>query len=340
MIFFLKKGRINRYSAASGLVIFLVFFLSLLLAPYYNEGDQITYTMVYDLVSDLSLIDGFIAYSGTLGGTTEFIHYLVISITSGWGVEKNTVMACANTILAFILMRLFREWKVYLWTAVAIVLTNYYLIGMYFAAERLKFGFIFLSMSMLFVNRKIPFYASALLAVGSHVQTLIMYGSLLFAEKSKALILQLKTFKTNYKSIGFWLLGTILLLIGSAIVGGYVFGKVASYYALNINQTALQFVRTALFLILSLSYSKTKLITTLQFVPLFLAVFIVGAERVNMLSYILFLYYGLKFNGGVNFGVIATSMYFALKSVSFVVEFINTGQGFGEFTTFPGNILF
>ena len=64
------------------------------------------------------------------------------------------------------------------------------------------------------------------------------------------------------------------------------------------------------------------------FFPLFIAVFLIGGERVNMIGYFVFLYYALPINKGFNFGVLLTSAYFLAASFGFTINIIEHGDGF------------
>ena len=71
--------------------------------------------------------------------------------------------------------------------------------------------------------------------------------------------------------------------------------------------------KLAVFFLLSMYYAEDKVESTSLFLPLFVAVFLVGGERVNLFGYFLFLYYGLQFKGGRNYGVGITSVYWKDK---------------------------
>jgi hypothetical protein len=78
----------------------------------------------------------------------------------------------------------------------------------------------------------------------------------------------------------------------------------------------------------------------MQFIPLIFATILVGAERINMLGYVVFLYHGLQYKGGRNLGVILTMIYFTFKSVGFVLEFIEIGHGFDSSWSLSDSNLF
>ena len=108
----------------------------------------------------------------------------------------------------------------------------------------------------------------------------------------------------------------------------HIYSKLEVYAAVAAQNDIFDLVRIFLLLLLSMWYSKNKNQTLLLFVPLVLAVYFVGSDRVNMMAYFVFLYYGLQCKGGLNFRVLTTTVYFALKSYGFVVDIIRYGDGF------------
>lgn len=65
-----------------------------------------------------------------------------------------------------------------------------------------------------------------------------------------------------------------------------------------------------------------------MFIPLFMAVFLFGDERINILGYFIFLYYALFVRRGLNVGVLITSVYFAYASYGHLVRIFKYGNGF------------
>jgi hypothetical protein len=81
-------------------------------------------------------------------------------------------------------------------------------------------------------------------------------------------------------------------------------------------------------MILSVWYAKNKSEAFIIFIPLVLAVFILGSDRINMMAYFAFLYYALQCKRGLNIGILVTTVYFAWKSYFFVSDIIEYGNGF------------
>lgn len=328
-----KKLSVRKYAVAEIFVALCVFALTLLIAPYYVGGDQRTYIAVYEKLSNLAFQEGFELYTRTLT-SQEYVHYSVIWLTSGFGIEKNLVMAVSNAFLAYFSMRLLEKWKVSIFVAITIVLTNYYMLVLYFAAERLKFGFLFLVVSMLYIRKNNRFFMLAGLSIFAHAQMLMLYASMLFTQMSMFVA---RFFKTLQFSVKKTFVFVIILAPIAFFLAEYILLKTTKYAtgnALGVGVgVKIDFTRIVLLLILSLWYSKNKTETILLFIPLVIAVSVVGGDRVNMMAYFVFLYYGLQCKGGLNLGVLATTAYFAWKSYGFVADIIKYGDGFETMIT-------
>jgi hypothetical protein len=320
----IKENQINRYSLVTVFVVAWVIGMSLLLLPYYINGDQAVYISVYDQLSTLNFSDGFVYYS-TFLAVSEVIHFLVVWSTSVNGIDKNLVMAVSNALLALYLMKLFKKWDVCLWIGAVIASTNFYMLVMYFPAERLKFGFLFLVISMLFYNEKKYFLTFSIMAILAHVETVILYASFLFAKTSQSVIRYRGSVRLSY-----WIIPMAALFVTFlAYLADHIVYKFTFYYEATIARNdPMDLVRIILFMFLTIFYSRKRIDAVMQFIPLIIAALLIGAERINMLGYLVFLYHGLQYKRGRNLGVILTMIYFTFKSVGFVLEFIEIGHGF------------
>jgi len=319
-----------KYYSRSSRIIFdltaaaLVLFLTLLIMPLYTDGDQAIYREVYRSLPKFNLSQGFIFYINSLS-SREPVHFFLSWIASRH-IEKDLFVALSNAFLAYVAMSLFQKWKASVIIAFLLLLTNYYFFVLYFSAERLKYGFIFLALSMIYVDQVKCIYGLATLALVSHAQVIIVYVAILF----KGFVRQmLKLFLTG--KVSKWFLYVPLLFIPPLFVANQIIGKL-QYYQDNVLYSSLggwgALGRIFVFLLLALWYSKRKRETILLFVPLVIAVFLLGGERINIFGYFIFLYYGLQFRGGWNLGVLATSAYFAHSSIGFLVNIMQRGSGF------------
>ncbi len=308
----------NRAFFAKFIVAILVLLLSLLIMPFYTHGDQVYYRRAYEQLSGLSLTKGYLFYSQCLA-SREYIHFFLSWVASRF-VEKDVFIAFFNAIFAYVAMSLFQKWKVSVIIAFWLILTNFYFLVLYFSAERLKFGFIFLALSMIYIGQVKRFYGFVGLALISHVQVIIVYVSIL----SNVLVGHIsKLFSTG--QVAKLVLFFVPFLLFPSLVGNQILTKFQLYHG---EYGIADLTKITVFFLLALWYSRDKFEAFKLFVPLFIAVFLVGGDRVNLISYFVFLYYGVQYRGGWNLGVLATSAYFSYASIGFLVKIFQHGDGF------------
>lgn len=296
----------------------LVFLLSLFVLPYYMNGDQTHYRKVYEELPRLSLIKGYLFYAQCLD-SREYIHFFLSWVASRF-VEKDLFISFSNGVFAYVAMSFFQKWKVSVVIAFWLLLTNFYFLVLYFSAERLKFGFIFLTLSLLYIDQVKRFYVFSFLAIISHVQVIIVYVSIL----SNVFIRYISgLFKTG--QVAKLVLFFVPLLLIIPLVGNQILIKYNYYHS---EHGFADLARIAVFFLLALWYSDKKDEVIKLFVPLVIAVYLVGGDRVNIISYFVFLYYGVQRRGGWNFGVLVTSAYFSYASIGFLTKIFQYGDGF------------
>ena len=296
-----------------------VLLLSLITMPFYINGDQIGYRKVYEALPGLGLIDGYLFYNLNVS-SKEFVHFILSWVASRF-IEKDIFVSFSNSILAYVAMTLFRKWKASVPIAFWLIMSNFYFYVLYFSAERLKFGFIFLALSMIYIDRIKRVFGFATLAIISHAQIIIVYVSILFDVIVRQIAKLYRTSKVS-KSLLFLV---PFLFIPILLVGNQIYEKFPSYYS---ERSLTELAKIMVFFLLALWYSNNKMEVFMVFVPIFVAVYMVGGDRVNIFGYFAFLYYGMQCKGGWNLGVLATSAYFSYGSVAFLVNVFQYGDGF------------
>ena len=310
---------ILEYKKFSAFVALIVFALSLLISPHYMLGDQEDYRGVFEILPTLNFVDGFIHYSQALS-SIEPGHYTISWIFSRF-LEKDLFVSILNAILAFYSMQLLIRWRASIYVAASIVLTNFYFYVLFFAAERLKVSFIFLTMALVYVNGS-KFYFFSILSVISHIQILAVYVMLFFRE---ALIEFLRII-TSGKIKKYILIGFIVLFLTLVVMSGQIIEKFSAYAVTGFDIQSVY--KLLVFYFMTLVYSRNRLDVTILFIPLFIAALMIGDERINMFGYFVFLYYAIPVNKGFNVGVVLTSVYFLYKTIIFVHNVIVNGNGF------------
>ncbi|RLA83985.1 MAG: hypothetical protein DRG78_02695 [Epsilonproteobacteria bacterium] len=302
-------------------IAFLVFVISMYISPYYIYGDQSVYKPVYSALANLEYYNGFIYYIHNLTAR-EPIYYTIIWLFSRI-VEKDVLMSFFNAIFAFYSMRLFIKWKTSLCIAAIIVLTNYYFYVLYFAADRLKFGFLFFVLALYNMENK-KFFMHSLLSLTSHAQFFIMYASLIFNK----FLTEFNRILIYAKIQKIFLISLIFIFIAVALMYSQISHKLSLYLAMKDGFYISDTFKLLAFLVLTLFYSKNKSESITLFIPLFVVAFLLGGERINLYGYFIFLYYALPVNRGLNIGIILTTLYFAYKTLFFSLKIIQTGNGF------------
>lgn len=299
----------------------IVFLLSFFVMPFNTEGDQKVYGMAYDGLSNLSLSEGYSFYSRSTS-SQEFAHFFLSWVSSRF-LHRDLFVALSNSILAYVAMSLFLKWGVSAIIASLFLLTNFYFLVLYFTAERLKFGFIFLIFSILYLglNKLKRFCVFAALALSSHVSIIVFYVSILFNAVIKQTLRLLRAGKI-YRPALFIAPALLLPLI---FLKGHILDKFLYYYH---GGNLIELWKVLIFLILAIYYSRKKGEAIMLFIPLIVAISLFGGDRLNMFGYFIFLYYGLQCRGGWNFGVLSTSLYFAYCSVDFLLNIFKYGNGF------------
>lgn len=305
----IQKVTVQKITAAT-----LIFLLSLLILPYYTGGDQRIYIDVYNYLPDFDLLEGFIFYTLNLT-SQEFTHFFLAWLASPY-ISHTLFISIFNWFFAYVVLSLFQKWGASFSISVTILFTNYYLLVLFFPAERLKFGFFFLALSLIYANSK-KFFIFLPLAFISHVQTFIFYISLFFSHIVKTLR------SKKLPKIIFVL--PLILPIPLYFMSDQILNKFSAY---SDQGGIFGMWKLTVFFLLAIYYSKDKVEAASLFLPLFFAVFLIGGERVNLFGYFLFLYYALQFKGGRNYGVAITSVYYAYGSIIFIANIIQYGTAF------------
>ncbi len=308
---------------ANGAIVFLI---SLIISRMYIGGDQIGYHNAYTALGGLGLGDQsseiWTIYQ-TWISSVEPIHVLVSLIGGGLGIEKNLLMSLVNGVIAAYSVRLFLSWGASLGIASGLVLTNYYFYVIYFPAERLKFAFLFLLISLLYSKKPFGFAVNAILAIFSHFSIVLIYFGIWFSRLNKIL-------KKGDDRIGLLIAFLSLVTILAVLVWNfeYLHWKLETYFQKRESLGVFNILPIALLVTFSCLYSKDRWEPLFAFLPIIAGVMIIGGSRLNMLGFFIFLHYGLQHRGGVNVGVVTALLFFFYKGGMFFDQIVTSGQGF------------
>lgn len=300
--------------------VIYVFIVSVILSQFYTEGDQDIYNNAYDSIKGQSLLEAFITYKFNIN-SDEPMHFIIIWVFSNLNFPKYLLMALSNVLLISILFRIFLRWNVNLFIVVTIIFLNFYLFVLFFAAERLKFGFIFFLFSYYYFGETLKKYMYLVISFLSHVQILIFPFIFLLSNLR---------FFLSLKKILFAIFIGLPLCIGIGLyLNDHLMNKYITYSDLASNKNIfLNTWQVFLFMILTLLYTNKWLKVVIIFFVIAIFSAFLGPERITMIAFIYFMYYGLRVNRGINFGVIFSSLYYGVKTVFFVYNIFLFNNGF------------
>ncbi len=298
----------------------LVFGYTYMLGSLFVGGDQEHYRAVYDVSSQNSIEKSYFYYRSRIQ-SDEVGHFLLTWVASQF-LEKDLFNALANSILAFFSVRIFTKWGAHPLMAFVISLFSYYHLAMYLSAERLKFATIFFVIGAFYFSRSRFSYWFFLMSVVTHLQYVLMLMLFFFNKFFTSMRSAVLSLKVKYSDVSWFLLFTLFVLFLVTFFLDHIIYKLSAYYEEFVFS---EYVRIAVFFLGALFYSRTKKDVVLYFFPLFLAVALVGGDRVNLFGYFLFLLYALPVRRGFNFGVISTTIYFGFGWAQYVLWVIECG---------------
>lgn len=305
----------------SFLTILCVFLISLFFVPYYVGGDQAHYQRIYNGISYFNFADAYVYYKANID-SQEPIYFLLSWFSSSLGIDKLYFVTLFNVLLSFFAYKYFTKIGGHPFVVFFIVVFGYYSYVLFFSAERLKFGFLFLLLGLLYSKRRYVFYVISVL---SHAQMIALLSSFTFFRfRSDILSIFLK--RKVYKNTLFLLIsGTVTSFFVFLIMREHIISKFDSYFEIR---GFFELIKLGVFFILSYFYAKDKSSAVALFLPLFFLVFVFGGERINFLGYFVFLYFTFQYKKGFNLGNLLISGYFFYTGAIFLLKIINYGNGY------------
>lgn len=297
------------------------FILSLIVLPFAIHGDQEHYIAFYNALPGLSFFEGYIAQKNMLGSSEP--GYFIFSYLSSvvLNVDRVLVFAALNTILAALIINWIANNRVSI-LVICLISINFYLLVLFFSAERLKLAFIFFVLYLTYLSS-----FRVLFLVGSiftHVQLVVFLISKAILDSISSLKI-LANLKLNRKVVSVLFmafLGVSLLVL----LQEHLMGKMEYYIS---HSSVLGLFKVLLFMLMSLYYAWPKRLEIFAlFIPILVFTAFFGGERFAILGYFVFMFYGLQVSRGLNLGVIATSSYFAVKGILFLDNVFVYGDGF------------
>ena len=321
------KIKLHRESGSKYFNIYVgltVLIISLIISSLYTGGDQIGYKNAYSLIEGLGIREAFPIYDHNVS-SPEYMHFLITYIGVNAGISKDILMSVLNGLLAACSFKIFKLWGVDYRVSCLIIFSNFYFLVLYFAAERLKIGFIFLTFSLLHVKKPFKSYALAIFSIWSHFSLLFIYSAAWIHEFYGNS--SLKTPPGERKKLLMFLL-IIPPLVFVFYESKMLFWKLGTYVQQNANFSLMGIMPIVIIILMSGVYARDLLKSFFVFAPITIFIIIMGGSRLNMLAYFIFLSFALRVNGGINLGVLISSLYMLYKSIGFMSNVLDHGHGF------------
>lgn len=295
------------------------FVMSLFIFPYYTGGDQFFYINFYENIKEYTFIEGLIFYKSTLG-SIEPVYYIIVVLFNFF--NKTLLFSLINGLFGFclatsLLKRNFHPLLLFF------TLLNFYLLVLFFSAERLKISLLFLLLAYLVNNSKTRTFF-LFIAVLSHVQTFILILSSYFS-------IFLLSFKKNFIEKIMNNKFNSIIIIGLLVVVVFYLKDhiIEKFMAYSANGGMTDILKPIFFMIMTLFYRKNnKFETILIFTPIIIASFFLGEERIVIFSYFIFFYFAMLVRRGFNFGMIIIMIYFSFKGFVFIENVLQYNDGF------------
>lgn len=301
---------------------FLAFLFSYLLTPYFTEGDQILYHNFYMRMSESpNILIGFYDYHLMLGAQ-EPIYFSLVYLLSPL-IEKDLLFSIINGLIGYMFAIWAMKNKVHKPLIFLVFFTNYYVYALFFELERLKVGlFILLLLAVIHGAR---YRISLILSSFAHFQI----GALLAA----SFPLKESVSKINKKSLKIRLLKIIFLCVFIILLGYFadtIVGKIYYYSADITRDRVFDFFKPLAFTIMTILVAprwarKTVFLSGIAIIAISI---LVGANRIAIFAFFIFMYWALQKNRGFNPYLLITSIYFAYSGWFFLLNGIDTGNGY------------
>jgi len=297
----------------------LGFAFSMYIAPFYTLGDQFYYIRFYEECF-LPGEDQWYCYTNMLGSAEPVYFYLAKFAQLFF--DKATFISIFNALFVYLLTLLILKYykvvwhrHVFLW----LIFLNYYIYVLFFGAERLKFGFIFICLALLLTKNKR--FVALILAILAHVQMIFMITPYITNLIFKSTLSRLKKF-------GILAVGVVSGIGVFIVLRSHIEAKILAYATLESEGSNLMGVaKTAVFIILAAATTK-KYDPLIAGIPLLAASFILGGERISVLAFFMYLGYVIYYNKKMDIIMVIVMLYFVYSGYGFLINILNYGTGY------------
>ena len=293
------------------------FFLSYIFSPFYTGGDQEFYRALYSEVPSVDGVDSlFEFYRNTVGASEPA--YLLLTVIISTIFEKDFIYSVINGLFmgvsAFLVLRRGCNFFILL-----LLIVNFYFMTLFFSAERLKVAFLIFGLAFLFKgNWRWVLLVGSCLFHYQMVVPLTAYVIWYFLDFKKIDLRRLIIF-----TIGFLLIVVGIIYFSDNFLP-YIEYKMMAYSEAGWGGLS-ALIKPLIFLSVALFYSKERARFFFAILPIAVAAYFLGSERITLIAFALMIFVASGINRGINVPVILSCLYFAFGGVLFILEFLEYG---------------
>jgi len=279
----------------------------------YHYGDPAHYQRYYDSLIGRDIIWAVVTQWDYLG-SSELIYPVVAWIGSNASIERYILMAAIDGAMYAFLFNALRSYRCSP-IFIALCLTNFYVVVLATSAERLKFAYVCIFLALMTAGRiKLLWMALAPLA---HFQSLISLGSIFIWHFFNQLSTRVK------------LAISVVTGISAALLIYFFYGAMIDKFAAYQGQGNLLDILSGMALLaVALVIFPNRLRVFLTIAPLIGLTFVLGSDRMNMVTFTTFMFICLVEGKTKHPAVILIMAYFSFRSVGFVDNILKYGNGF------------
>lgn len=320
---FMKISHDNSTRIILFLVLPILFGYSYTLIVNYVYGDQLSYRALYESLSYANFSEVFDVAQRHVNAT-EWLTFYILWLPAVNNVDKDLFIAISNTLMLSLIYLVFRKYRAS-YFIIFLALTNFYVVVLMTGAERLKFSIILVLLAELVSDRRLKFIFAAA-SMLAHLQTIIFFVALFFGKYIQFLTESIKAGRVTFKEVGLVIGGIAISIFIYLNQAGGIESKFDSY-----NDGSLKYFETiqVFFILIAgifvFRYKAAYISSMLVFV---IAVLLIGGQRVNMIAAMVFFYYFLIENKSGNILFFLIMIYFSVKSIPFVSNIFQYGNGF------------
>jgi hypothetical protein len=295
------------------------YYFSYVYGALYTGGDQLAYNDLYDALklADLTSIP-FLQYAYT--NSSEPLYGLLAWVGSRL-MPKNEWFSIFNALLILLLFAFLERRRVsrILYPLIA---TNFYLYVVMFSAERLKLAILMILFFSL-VSRPRWKIVAGVFSVVFHFQS-VLFAAGFFGPRVAAILRGAAVGKLRRGQLLVLIVGVFGLFAILMIFGGAIAGKMTNYIGSGLSELT----KFAALFAVALLLVRDKFATFMTFLPLALASFILGDERVNIVTFAFVINSAFSWNRGLNPIALALLVYFSFGGLNFLTTVEKYGTSY------------